>query len=100
MNKAKAKASHHNMHGVQFPTYRGSEEADVDDGSTGELEGIFNGRPVLISRFQELPTQGILEDLINRSDFGATFEKSALTLPNADTMLADVTEGDVEDTFK
>jgi len=73
---------------------------DVDDGSTGELEGIFKGRPVLLSRFEQLPAKGILEDMISRSDFGASFKKPALTLPDPDTMLADVSKGDVKDAFK
>jgi len=81
MNKEKTKASHHNPHSYQFPTYKGTDIADVDDGSTGELEGVFKGRPVLLSRFKQLPTQGIFQDLISRSDFGANFDKPALTLP-------------------
>jgi len=64
LNKAKTKASHHSPHGVQFLTDWGSEDEDIDDGSTGELEGVFNGRPVLLSKFQELPTKGILDDML------------------------------------
>jgi len=47
LNKIKTQALHHNPHGIQFPTYRGTEDSDVDDGSTGELEGFFDGKPVL-----------------------------------------------------
>jgi len=42
LNKTKTKSSHHNTHGVQFPTYKGSEVKDVYDGS---IESIFKGRP-------------------------------------------------------
>jgi len=47
----KTKASHHNEHGIQFPTYKGSEDEDGDISSTGELEGVFEGRPALLSQF-------------------------------------------------
>jgi len=39
----------------QFPIYRGTDSADVDDGSTGELEGVYSGMLILISRFLKLP---------------------------------------------
>jgi len=41
LNNTKTKASHHNPYGFQFPTFRGSEIKDVDDGSTGKLEGFL-----------------------------------------------------------
>jgi len=56
----KTQALHHNPHGKQFPTYRGTENADVDDGSTGELEGVYSGMLALISRFEKLPSKSIL----------------------------------------
>jgi len=94
----KTKSSRHNMHGFQFPTYKGSEVEDVDDGSTGELEGVFEGKPVLLSRFEQLPTKSILQDMIDKMDVSKPIAAlPALILPDADTMLADVTEGDVED---
>jgi len=64
----------------------------VGGGTTGELEGVFNGSPVLLSRLQELPAKGILEDMLKHWH--------ALHHASPYMMLADVTEGDVKDTFK
>jgi len=46
----KTQASYSNTHNRQFPKYRGTDDADVDDGSTGELEGVYGKTPVLLSR--------------------------------------------------
>jgi len=54
LNKIKSQALHHKPHNKQFPTYRGTENADVEDGSTGELEGVYGRMPVLLSRFAQL----------------------------------------------
>jgi len=95
--KEKTKATHQNPHSFQFPIYKGTDE-DEDDGSTGELEGVFMGKLVLLSRFEQLPTKTILDDMANKSDLRS--RTPALTLPDADMMLPDVTKGDVEDAFK
>ena len=97
-NKQKTKASLVNPHNSHFPIYKGTDNEDEDDGSTGELEGVFEGNHELISKFELLPVKGILNDMINKSDLRSC--TPALTLPDADTMLADVTKGDVEDAFK
>jgi len=60
LEKIKTQASHHNPHYKQFPIYRGTDNADVDDGSTGELEGVYGEMLVLLSRFLTLPIRGIL----------------------------------------
>jgi len=39
------------QHNTQFPIYRGTDDPNADDGSTGELEGIYGGMLVLLSRF-------------------------------------------------
>jgi len=96
--KEKTKATHRNPHSFQFPTYKGTDEEDENDGSTGELEGVFMGMPVLLSRFEQLPAKTIINDMIKKSDLRS--HTPALTLPDADMMLPDVTEGDVEDAFK
>jgi len=55
----KTQASYNNPHNRQFPIYRGTDNPDVDDGSTGELEGIYGKMPVLLSRFSQLPTKSL-----------------------------------------
>jgi len=47
----KTQASYSNPHNRQFPIYRGTDDADVDDGSTGELEGVYGKMLVLLSIF-------------------------------------------------
>jgi len=101
MNKIKTKASDQNTHNKQFPTYGGTDHTDVDDESTGELEGVFECKPVLLSRFEQLPTRGIIEDMIKKMEVNQPFfTLPALTLPEADTMLPGVAEADIEDSFK
>jgi len=97
LDKIKTKALHHNPHNKQFPTYKGTENADVNDGSTGELEGIYGKTLVLISRFSQLPIRGILQDILNKMNFSSSIAPlSALTFPDPDMMFADITEADVD----
>jgi len=80
-----------------FPTYKGKSGKLP----TGELKGVFEGKPVLLSRFEELPTKGIIEDMIMK--MGANQPVStlpALTFLDTDLMVSDVTEGDIEDAFR
>jgi len=51
--KIKTQALYNNPHNRQFPIYRGTDNADVNDGSTGELEGVYGKTPVLLSRFSK-----------------------------------------------
>jgi len=79
-----------------FPTYKGKSGKLP----TGELKGVFEGKPVLLSRFEELPTKGIIEDMIMKMDAHQPMSTlPALTLFDADLMVSDVTEGDIEDAF-
>jgi len=61
----KTQALYSNPHNRQFPICRGTDDADVDDGSTGELEGVYGKMLVLLSRFSQLPTKSILQDMLN-----------------------------------
>jgi len=80
-----------------FPTYKGK----LDKLPTGELEGVFGGKPVLLSRFEELPTKGIIEDMIMKMEANQPVSTlPALTFFDADWMVSDVTGGDIEDAFR
>jgi len=53
-----------------------------------------------LSRFQELPVDGIIEDMIMKmEDKHPLSDLPTLTFPKADMMLPDVSEGDIEDAF-
>jgi len=60
LDKIKTQALHHKPHNKQFPTYTGTENADVNDGSAGELKGIYSKT---LSRFTQLLIRGILQDI-------------------------------------
>jgi len=80
-----------------FPTYK----AKKGELPTGELEGVFEGKPVLLSRFEEIPTKGIIEDMIMKMEANQPVSTlPALTFFDADLMVSDVTEGDTEDAFR
>jgi len=68
LNKAKTQASKNNQNNNKFPIYRGTDDPDVDDGSTGELEGVFEGKPVLLSRFDHLPVIGITNHMVMKME--------------------------------
>jgi len=99
LDKKQTQASYINQHNTQFPIYRGTDDPDADDGSTGELEGVFGGTLVLLSRFTQVPITGILQDMVNKLDRSPPqVALPTLTFPNPDTMLTDITEADI-DTF-
>jgi len=82
LKKIKSKASYINPNNWQFPIYRGTDNPDVDDGTTGELEGVFEGKPVLLSRFESLLAKGILDNMINKMDISTPLSAlPALTFP-------------------
>jgi len=100
LNKIKIQASHHNQNNKQFPIYRGTENPDVDDGSTGELEGVYSEMPVLLSRFAKLPNKSILQDILNKMDISPPIvTPPVLTFPNPNITFADITEADVDTAF-
>jgi len=68
LNRTKTKASVQNPNNKQFPIYRGTDDPDVDDGSTGELEGIFENKPVLLPRFEQLPSKPIIDNIIMKME--------------------------------
>jgi len=80
LKKIKIQALHHNPHNKQFPIYRGTDNADVDDGSTGELEGVYSRTLILISRFLTLPKTTILQDILRKMDVSASLPD--ITFPN------------------
>jgi len=93
----KTQALHHNPNNRQFPTYRGTENADLDDGSTGELEGFYGKMLVLLSRFAQLPIRGILQDICNRMDISPSIAPlAALTFPDPNMMFSDITNAVVD----
>jgi len=97
MDKKKTQALYSNPHNTQFPIYRGTDDPDVDDGSTGELEGIYGKTPVLLSRFTQVPMKGILNDMINKLDVSPPkVTLPALTFPNPGTMLTDITKANID----
>jgi len=80
-----------------FPTYMGK----LGNLPTGELEDVFEGKPVLFSRFEGLPTKGIIEDMIMKMEANQPVPTlPSLTFLDADLMVSDVTEGDIEDAFR
>jgi len=52
LDKKQTQALYINQHNTQFPIYRGTDDPDADDGSTGELEGVYGGTPVLLYKCQ------------------------------------------------
>jgi len=68
---------------------------------TRELKGVFEGKPVLLSRFEELPTKGIIEDMIMKMEANQPVSTLPdLTFFDADLMVSDVAKGDIEDALK
>jgi len=100
LNKTKTKASDQNPNKKQFPIYRGTDDPDADDGSTGELEGKFENKPVLLSRFEQLPSRGIIEDIIMKMESKQPMSTLPALTFDADMMVPEVTEGDIEDAFR
>jgi len=96
-DKKKTQALYSNPHNRQFPIYRGTDEADVDDGSTGELEGVYGKKLVLLSRFTQVPITGILNDMINNLEVSPPkVTLPVLTFPNPDTILTNITEAHID----
>jgi len=88
LNKTKTQALYNDPHNRQFPIYRGTDNADVNDGSTGELEGVYGKTPVLLSRFSKLPIRGILQDMLDKMNFSSTIAPlPTLTFSNPDKIL-------------
>jgi len=99
-DKKKTQASYTNPHNTQFPIYRGNDDPDADDGSTGELEGVYSRMPVLLSRFTLVLITGILQDMIDKLDHNPTkVALPAITFPDPDTMLTDITKADIDTAF-
>jgi len=96
MDKKKTQALYTNPHNTQFPIYRGTDDVDVDDGSTGELEGVYRGTPVLLSRFTQVPVTGILQDMLNKMEVSPPKGTLPALTFNPDTMLTDITEADID----
>jgi len=97
LTKQQTRASYTNPHNREFPIYRGTDDPDTDDGSTGELEGVYNRTPVLLSRFTKVPMKGILQDMANKLDLTPSkVPPPALTFCNPDTMLTHITEADID----
>jgi len=60
---------------------------------TRELEGVFEGKPVLLSRFEELLTFSILEDMILKMKTKQPISTlPALTFSDAKMMVSSVAE--------
>jgi len=88
----------YNPHQHLFPTYKGNR---LGQPPTRELEGVFEDKPVLLSRFEDLPTKGIIEDMILKMEANQPMSTlPALSFFDADMMVSDVTEGDTEDAFR
>jgi len=99
--KAQTKASETNKHNKQFPIYRGTDNPDVDDFATGELEGIFEGEPVLLSKFEKLLVKGITDDMIMKMEAKQQMSAlPALTFSDANTIVPNVAEEDINKAFK
>ena len=97
LNKIQTQASYTNPHNREFPIYRGSDDPDTNDGSTGELEGVYKGMPVLLSRFTKVPIRGILQDMADKLDITPSqVPPPTLTFRDPDTMLTDITEADID----
>jgi len=99
-DKKNTQALYSNPHNTQFPIYRGTDDPDVDDGSSGELEGVYSRMLVLLSRFTQVPMKGILQDMLDKMEISPPqVTLPALTFPNTDTMLTDITEADIDTVF-
>jgi len=97
LDKKQTQALYINQHNTQFPIYRGTDDPDADDGSTGELEGVYGGMLVLLSRFKQVPITGILQDMVNKLDHSPPqVALPTLTFHNPDTMLTNITEADID----
>jgi len=83
-----------NPHSYQFPEYNGPD-GDVI-AYTGELEGVFGDTPVLLLSFSKLPTRTILDDMLDKMYVTKPFTLPALTFPNPDTMLTNITKADID----
>jgi len=97
LDKKQTQALYINQHNTQFLIYRGTDDPDADDCSTGELEDVYGGMPVLLSRFTQVPITGILQDMINKLD--RSLPQAAvpvLTFRNPDTMLTNITKADID----
>jgi len=70
LNGEQTYPSKHNKHYFQFHTYKAFEDNGLP---TRELKGVFEGKPVLLSRFEELPTFSILADMIKKQDLTLEF---------------------------
>jgi len=97
LNKKQTQASYTNPHNKEFPIYRGTDDPYTEDGSTGELEGVYNGTPVLLSRFTKVPIKSILKDMANKLDRSPSqVAPPTLTFRYPDTMLTDITKADID----
>jgi len=96
LNKVKTKASVQNPNNKKFPIHRGTDDPDVDDGSTGELEGIFENKPVLLSRFEQLPSKPIIDDIIMKMEAKQPMSTLPALTFDADMMVPDIAKGDIE----
>jgi len=97
LNEKQTQALYTNPHNSEFPIYRGTDDLYTDDGSTGELEGVYEGMPVLLSRFTKVPIKGILQDMANKLDINPSqVPLPTLTFRDPDTMLTNITEADIE----
>jgi len=83
-----------NPYSYQFPEYSGPD-GDVI-AYTGELEGLFEDTPVLVSSFSRLPTRTIIDDMLDKMYVSKPFTLPALTFCNPDTMLTDITKADID----
>jgi len=88
------KSEDFNPYSYQFPNYSGPD-GDVI-ASTGELEGVFGDTPVLLLSFSKLPTRTILNNMIDKMYITKPFTLPALTFPNPDTMLTNITKADID----
>jgi len=97
LNKKQTQALYTNPHNREFPIYRGTDDPDTNDGSTGELEGVYDRMPALLSRFTKVPIRGILQDMANKLDRNPSqVAPPALTFRDPGTMLTDITEADID----
>jgi len=88
----------YNPNMLLFPTYGGNSFHQLP---TRELKGVFEGKPVLLSRFEELPTARILGDMIKKMEAKQPVSTlPALTFSDARMMVPDVTKGDINEALK
>jgi len=100
MDKKNTQVSYINQHNMQFPIYRGTDDSDADDDSTGELEGIYGRMPVLLSRFTQVLIKGIISDMVDKLDHNPPKAiVPAITFPDPDTMLTNITEANIDTAF-